>query len=260
MCRSRCRRRSCTRGCRRPPLPAAPSEVSRPTVVSPSLSSTITPGADVGVLGVGGVHEQFGSGRQARRRSPSTRRVRGCRCRSPSHRDRASGSTSTLTWPENEISPTSTSGSTDRRSRAPPPGRRRIGSDRRRRPPSTATRRTTRGCDPRSCVRSVSRSTGRAMAITATVSPSSCTPATTCRRQRGPLRRDTVEQVDLGEADGRGPAPPQHDDVQHGECHRDDQQPEPAGFEEVGTHSLDHLRRGSTAVGAGLRCRMIVAR
>ena len=179
-------------------------------------------GRDVGVLGVGRVHEQPGPGRRARRRSRSTRRVRGCRSRSPSRCDRASG--------RRRRSP-------DRRTRSARP--RRSGRPGRRSPVAASWAATNRvgstssasidsdtsnntRMRPSLVVRSVSRSTGRAMAITAAVSPSSWTPATTWRRQRGRCRRDPVEQVDLGEANRRRPAPPQHDDVQHGECRRDD--------------------------------------
>ena len=71
----------------------------------------------------------------------------------------------------------------------------------------------------RACARS-SRSTGRAMATTPAVRPSSWTPATTWRRQPRPRRRDLVEQVDLGEADGAPAAPALHDDVGDGEARR----------------------------------------
>ena len=146
----RCRTRSCTRGCRRRPPPAAPSEVSRPTVVSPSLSSTITPGR-----------------RRSSRDRPSSRAV-GCppTSASPMAVDSASsrlsmpfsialrssvGSTSTLTCAgERDQTRPRRPGRPGRRSHGPPPGRRRIGSGRRRRPPSTTTRRTARGSGPRS--------------------------------------------------------------------------------------------------------------
>ena len=164
---------------------AAPSDVSRPRVVSPSLSSTMTPGGrSESSLGSAALTSSLVPAERASPIAVDSASSRLSIPRSIVARSRV-GSTSTLTEPENPIRPTSTPGSTSStKLRAAS-----WAASKRRGATSSAiidndTSNSTR-IRPWVVVFDVVRSTGRATATTAKASPSSCRPATTCRRHRG---------------------------------------------------------------------------
>ncbi len=230
---------------------AAPSDVRRPTVVSPSLSSTITPGGrSESSSGSAALTSSFVP---AERASPIAVDSASSRLSMPrSIVARSSvGSTSTPTEPENPISPTSTPGSTrSTKSRAAS-----WAASNRRGSTSSAiidsdTSNSTR-IRPSVVVFSVVRSTGRATATTASANPSNCSPATTWRRQRGRFGCDLVEQVDLREAHRRRSPPAQDDHVQHGEPGDEQEQPQRPGARKSVLIGRSRRRGRPAPAGAG---------
>ncbi len=178
----------------------APSSVGRPTVVSPSVSSTIAPGATSSsplssdpLAPPPAASSGWSPARSTSRAVPVARASpmavdssssRASMAPSTAGRSRV-GRTSTLTVPANDTSPTSTSGSTwpTNELAATFAASRRVGST------SVAsidsdTSNSTR-MRPSLSVRSVETEIGRAMATTPAASPASCRTATTWRRQRG---------------------------------------------------------------------------
>ena len=170
-----------------------PSAVGRPTVVSPSDSSTIAPGATSSSPPLSSPSSSPESASWVSSRVPETRAspiaVDSASSRLSIPRSKAArskvGATSLVTTPLNEIKPTSMSGATwSTNSRAASlAASRRLGSTSVAIIDSDTSNSTT--MRPSLSVRSVDRSIGRAIATTPAAKPASCSPATTCRRQPG---------------------------------------------------------------------------
>ncbi len=198
----------------------APSSVGRPTVVSPSDSSTIAPGAmssSVSALSPSSLSSASLVSRSApvARASPIAVDSASSRPSMPASSDSRSsvGGTSTATLPLNEISPTSMSGATwSTNARAAS-----LAASSRSGSTSVAiidseTSNSTR-IRPSLSVRSVVVVIGRAMATTPAARPSQLQHGDDVAPPAGAGRGDPVEQLDLGEAHRRPASPALDDDV-----------------------------------------------